>query len=197
MKEQPRSFSWPFYIDHVENFACYTDAFSISETEKIIEYAKEYRLIKAMTSGNNEQTNVRNNQMVFIGPEGIEWAYQRITEIVHELNSRFFRFDIFGFIEGLQFTEYNAPGQFYKDHIDKLNRGKVRKLSVVIQLTDEKSYDGGDLELILGTCDDVIKMDRKRGNLIVFPSYVLHRVTSITKGQRHSLVGWVTGKPFV
>ncbi len=39
-------------------------------------------------------------------------------------------------------------------------------------------------------------MDKKQGTLIVFPSYTLHEVTPVTKGERNSLVTWVTGKPF-
>ena len=30
----------------------------------------------------------------------------------------------------------------------------------------------------------------------MFPSYVLHEVTPVTKGERYSLVAWLTGKPF-
>ena len=40
-------------------------------------------------------------------------------------------------------------------------------------------------------------MDGDQGKLIMFPSYVLHEVKPVTKGERNSLVCWVTGKPFV
>jgi PKHD-type hydroxylase len=80
--------------------------------------------------------------------------------------------------------------------MDKLFQRNVRKLSIVIQLTDENEYDGCDLELILGAGDDTVKMPRSKGKLIMFPSYIIHQVTPIIKGQRHSLVGWITGNPF-
>jgi PKHD-type hydroxylase len=39
-------------------------------------------------------------------------------------------------------------------------------------------------------------MDKAQGTLILFPSYTLHEVMPVTKGERNSLVSWVTGKPF-
>ena len=39
-------------------------------------------------------------------------------------------------------------------------------------------------------------MDKKQGTLIMFPSYVLHEVKPVTKGERNSLVTWVTGNQF-
>jgi PKHD-type hydroxylase len=39
-------------------------------------------------------------------------------------------------------------------------------------------------------------MTKKQGTVIVFPSYVLHEVTPITQGTRHSLVAWLAGDPF-
>ena len=39
-------------------------------------------------------------------------------------------------------------------------------------------------------------MRRDQGYVAVFPSYVLHEVTPVTKGTRYSLVSWVTGKSF-
>ena len=35
------------------------------------------------------------------------------------------------------------------------------------------------------------------GTIIIFPSFIFHRVLPITKGKRESLVNWSIGKPFV
>jgi PKHD-type hydroxylase len=196
MLKSPQNMSWPFYGDHVHNYACYDGVFTDTEIQAIIDHAKLYELEKAKLENNNEETSVRDNEIVFIGPQGIEWLFSRLTQACHEMNDKFFRFDIFGLAEGLQFTQYTAPRQHYKIHMDKLFQRNVRKLSIVVQLTDEDEYEGGDLELILGAGDDTVKMPRKKGKLIMFPSYIIHQVTPITKGQRHSLVGWITGKPF-
>ena len=65
----------------------------------------------------------------------------------------------------------------------------VRKLSVSIQLTDPEEYEGGELYLYDG--DKGTLMDKKQGTLILFPSYVLHEVMPVTKGERNSLVSGV------
>jgi len=197
MLKQPQNMSWPFYGDHVHNYASYDGVFNEYEIQTIINHSKQYQLEKAKLENNAEENSIRNNEIVFIGPEGIEWLFSRLANVCSEMNERFFKFDVFGLAEGLQFTQYTAPNQFYKMHMDKLFMKNVRKLSIVVQLTDENEYEGGDLELILGADDDTVKMTRKKGKVIMFPSYIIHQVTPITKGQRHSLVGWITGKPFV
>ena len=38
--------------------------------------------------------------------------------------------------------------------------------------------------------------DRRKGSAAAFPSFVLHRVTPVTKGTRHSLTIWAHGPAF-
>ncbi|TNF36303.1 MAG: 2OG-Fe(II) oxygenase [Deltaproteobacteria bacterium] len=79
----------------------------------------------------------------------------------------------------------------------------TRKLSFVLQLSDPADYDGGDLELAayqLGYAPEVLVAQRAaartRGTLLVFGAFHVHRVTPITRGTRHALVGWLHGPPF-
>ena len=65
---------------------------------------------------------------------------------------------------------------------------------MVVQLTDPEEYEGGELELCLG--GEPFVVPKEQGTLITFPSYNLHRVRPTIEGTRHSLVGWVTGRPF-
>lgn len=70
-----------------------------------------------------------------------------------------------------------------------------RKLSCVIQLSCPNTYEGGDLQLDSTACGghpDPAEM-RARGSIIIFPAFVPHRVTTVTKGVRHSLVAWMLG----
>jgi PKHD-type hydroxylase len=80
--------------------------------------------------------------------------------------------------------------------------GKVRKLSMTINLCDENEYEGGDLKFDFGLhkskgdrfhlCEEI----RPRGSIIIFPSFVQHCVTPVTKGTRYSLVMWTLGEPW-
>jgi PKHD-type hydroxylase len=140
-------------------------------------------------------TTYRNNSIIWINETdpNIRFVMERLTDIVNELNSKYFKFNLYGFCEPLQFTEYNAPSEYYKKHIDKMYNGAIRKLSIVVQLTDPAEYEGGELLIDLGT---ELLTRKTQGSVIVFPSYVLHEVKPVTKGTRHSLVAWLAGDPF-
>ncbi len=192
--------SWNFEIDQTNLFSFWTDVFSKKECQTIINIAKNKGLIKGTTIGthvekNLKKTNVRDSKISWLYPvDGMDWVFRRVTDITLNLNERFFKFDLFGLNEGFQFTNYVAPSGKYGKHVDRSMNMPVRKLSISIQLTDPKEYEGG--ELYLYDDDKGTLMDKTQGTLILFPSYVLHEVMPVTKGERNSLVTWVTGKQF-
>jgi PKHD-type hydroxylase len=71
----------------------------------------------------------------------------------------------------------------------------IRKISVVILLSDPEEYDGGEFEICLnGNLDSIESMKPKAGDVIFFASWMPHRVAPVTRGTRKSLVAWVMGK---
>jgi PKHD-type hydroxylase len=192
---------WNFNKDKVNLFAYQEGSFTKEECKKIIDLSKNKKLIEG-TIFNNTNTNtnkkIRNSKICWLysHEEEVKWIYQRITDIVVNLNFQFFQFDLFGLSDYLQFTNYKAPGGKYGKHVDRTYDIPVRKLSVSIQLNDPKDYEGGELKLYIGEDKDALVMNKNQGSLIVFPSYVLHEVMPITKGERNSLVTWVSGNQF-
>tara|TARA_R100001509_G_C4877167_1_gene218920 strand:+ start:1627 stop:2217 length:591 start_codon:yes stop_codon:yes gene_type:complete len=186
--------SWPFKLDEICLYAFWEKAFSKEECLNIIDIAKKRGLVRGKTAG-EESNDIRDSEVSWLFPnDDMVWAFQHCTDLITDLNKRFFNFDLYGLSEGFQFTNYKAPGGKYGKHIDRGFKTVVRKLSLSIQLTDPSEYEGG--ELYLYENDERVLMDKKQGTLIVFPSYVLHEVTPVTKGERNSLVSWVTGPPF-
>ena len=184
--------SWNFYLDQLNSYAYLEKAFTKEECETIIKIANTKGLIKGKTKG---QSDVRQSQICWLySSDNLDWVFKKITDIVLNLNNRFFQFDIFGLNEGLQFTNYKAQSDKYGKHIDKALDNVIRKLSLSIQLTNPKEYKGG--ELFLYEDEKGTEMKKEQGTLILFPSYILHEVKPITKGERNSLVSWVTGKQF-
>lgn len=126
------------------------------------------------------------------------WVYTKLSHVVSTLNSRFFQFNITCFGEHFQLTHYdNSYKGMYGWHVDFGNNtsSPSRKLSVVLQLSDPVDYEGGILELKLHN-NDAVKINKRRGLIVVFPSWTLHQVTPVTEGNRQSLVSWVTGPAF-
>jgi len=112
-----------------------------------------------------------------------------------EANSNAFGVDT-SFLRNIQFTKYNADNighyDWHEDIFWESDNVLDRKLSMVIQLSDPDEYEGGNLELSHNEPPPAADL-RKRGTIIVFPAFLKHRVTPVTKGIRHSLVAWMEG----
>lgn len=122
------------------------------------------------------------------------WVFERIADIAARLNVKHYGFDLTGFGEPMQLTHYDGSEQgMYGWHQD-YNSTISRKLSVVVQLSDPKDYEGGNLQVM--THDQVQTVRKQRGLITVFPSYNLHQVTPVTQGTRQSLVAWISGPDF-
>lgn len=128
-----------------------------------------------------------------------ESFYAKVEDVVLRLNAQFFRYDLSGVVT-FQYAHYDGAeaGHFdwHKDYGKDYGAPdqEPRKLSMSIQLSDPAQYEGCELEVRAGNLTDVAP--RTRGAVIVFPSYVLHRVTPITSGVRKSLVVWAVGPEF-
>jgi len=139
------------------------------------------------------------------------WIYKEIQPYVHIANQNApwnFEWD---WSESCQFTKYKK-GQYYDWHCDSWEqtyehegplKGKIRKLSVTVSLSNPKDYNGGELEFDFRNQDPdkkpnkrICKEIKSQGSIVVFPSFVWHRVKPVTKGIRYSLVMWNCGYPF-
>ena len=121
------------------------------------------------------------------------WVQELLWEYILEANKKTFHVDVINKSE-IQFTEYRShEGGKYDWHHDvnwNAQEGLDRKLSISIQLSDKTDYEGGDLEFESINSS----MDGKGiGTIIIFPSYLRHRVTKVTSGTRRSLVAWFYG----
>jgi PKHD-type hydroxylase len=160
--------SWNFYLDKVNSYAYWEKAFTPEECEKIIKIAKDKGLIKGLTKN---KSDVRESKICWLySSDDLDWVFRKITDIVLNLNDRFFQFDLHGLNEGLQFTNYKAPSDKYGKHIDRTLDFVIRKLSLSIQLTDPNKYEGG--ELILYEDEKGTEMKKEQGTLVLFPSYI-------------------------
>ena len=191
--------SWMFEVDKVHLYAYHKKVFSKEECEKIIKIGKGPDLVDGTVTRNLvKDEKIRDSKISWIYPsQDKTWIFKKLTDSLNFLNKTYFKFDIYGLVEGLQFTNYKAPNGKYGKHVDKTSpdcASVIRKMSLSVQLSDPKDYKGGNL--ILHTSEKKTIMSKEQGMLILFPSYTLHEVKKITKGERNSLVGWITGEPF-
>ena len=191
MSDKTENYHWPFELDEVNLYAYQTNFLTPKECEDIIKQGKSKKLEKGNTSNNNLY-KTRKSNISWLSPNDNFELYRKLTDTILYLNKKYFGFDLYGLTEALQFTNYKAPGGKYDSHVDRCFGTLIRKLSVVILLSDD--FEGGDFELISGDKPEKLKMEK--GKLFLFPSFILHRVKPVTKGERNSLVAWITGPNF-
>jgi PKHD-type hydroxylase len=149
---------------------------------------------------------IRNSNIAWLDER---WIYKAIHPYVYGSNQNSgWNFE-WSITENCQFTIYKK-GQFYDWHQDShfkpydsgALQGKIRKLSMTILLNDAKEFKGGDFLFDLTTPKDkkknIIKVKEltTKGSVIVFPSFLWHKVEPVTKGTRYSLVVWNCGNPW-
>ena len=121
--------------------------------------------------------------------------YRDIEKTMLQANNNHFGFDGMRLTEVAQFTHY-LTGGFYDWHMDNDVLGKnqppVRKISMTLLLSDPATFEGGELEFMHK--GKTAKL--KQGQAIFFASWLQHRVKSVTKGERKSLVMWFGGPSF-
>ena len=183
--------------DNVDNWA-WADVFTPEECKEIINIGTCSELTRATISKPEDRAinlSVRDSDISWLWPKSEhDWIFEKISGATTYLNESYFNFHLSGFAEGLQFTRYVAPTGHYDRHIDKSFQGRIRKLSLTIQLSSPEDYEGGALMLMYDK--DTFVMPKEQGRMIAFPSYVLHQVSPVTTGTRYSLVAWLTGDPF-
>lgn len=189
------SFGLPLKHNYTE-FVYYNGLFLPHEIDNILNFWQEHKTIKATVSGEEIYNNkLRNSSVMFIEntPEN-NWIYDKMASLTINCNNERYWFDLLGFHQELQLTRY-SEGDFFDWHLD-FGAGEIsaRKLSITIQLSDEDEYEGGDLQFMIN--NKIVDAPRKKGTIVIFPSFIMHRVTPIIKGTRQSIVGWVSGPPY-
>lgn len=185
-----------------QNYAFWENGFSESQITEIIRIGESLPMDTATINGNEKDDvgKIRRSSVSWISQtQDSTFLYDNLAYIARSLNGQFFNFDLYGFVEDMQYTKYEGSpdeGGHYDWHMDKCSiLPSPRKLSLVLQLSDPDEYEGGDLEFLVGGTEPV-QARKEKGIVYAFPSWVMHRVTPVTRGTRRSLVVWVAGPAF-
>lgn len=185
------------YSRKIEQFAWWEDAFTDQELDWLQKKAKEATQEAHVGSGNDGtiKPNIRRSELNWLHKDSeCAWVFEKLAHVASSLNADYFGFELTGFGEALQLTNYHEARQgTYTWHQDF--GGEIsRKLSLVLQLSDPRDYEGGELQLL--TSKEATSIRKQRGLITVFPAWTLHQVTPVTKGTRQTLVTWISGPAF-
>jgi PKHD-type hydroxylase len=191
------TFKYEKVNNNLTNYYKFEQGFSLELCNDIRTRLQDVPLIDGVVSDGLIRTDIRVSQVYWL-PKTQKFldVYSKIFELVGHSNDVFFNFHLDAINENIQYTVYDSSYKgYYGWHLDVGQHNSRRKLSVVVQLSDPSEYEGGELQIWTGTKEPTV-VEKEKGTVIIFPSYLLHQVTPVTKGTRRSLVLWVEGPPF-
>ncbi len=165
------------------------EGFSKEQVEAIISAGVKNQPDKATTF--NAQNDARSSRVSWVNNE--TWIRMALYEYIKIANRNAFNVRVENYAD-LQYTEYHASEEGHYDWHTDVFWGETkpfdRKLSITVQLSDPTDYEGGDFEF---SEVETPANSKQKGTVLIFPSYLSHRVLPITSGVRRSLVAWFEG----
>ena len=192
----------PQYTKYKRDLPCFKHIegyFTPEEVDAIIDLEELQKFEKATLGAEGKQKIQKKNRdsevsWIYCDPKS-QWVFDKFGTLVGYVNHDVFMYDIDGF-EYFQYTKYKK-NQHYTWHYDVLMEYAPweRKISATVMLSDPDEYEGGELEIIAnGNFENPLILKPKKGDVIFFASWMLHRVAPIKSGTRKTLVCWVMGK---
>lgn len=177
-------------------WSVWRNAFSKEECESIIKRSVNFPESDGVIGVDTDDTDVnskyRRSKVRFVHDDIYPDLFKKMWDMTIQVNREWFNFHIED-LRFMQYTEYDESykGEYKRHHDVFWTENPHRKLSVVLQLTDPSTYEGGDLGLDV---EGEPPSDYKdQGTVIWFPSWTPHWVTPVTKGKRNSIVCWFEG----
>ena len=173
-----------------------------SYINKVDSYIKKQQLVKCQFMHNGDDKDldaIRSSKIHWMTDEKysdkLAPIYKELTSKILFINEKEWKWIIDGW-EPFQYTEYDESYKgHYEWHIDygmkSPQRPHPRKLSFSLGISDKDEYEGGELLTKINAKESSIKLDK--GEIVIFPSWMLHKVTPVTKGRRKVIVGWGMG----
>ena len=175
------------------NYWLYESAITPAQCKLIIEeadWSKKHTAEHMKKKDSVVNKNIRETTVTFAP------SYSAIGCImqshIYNINAHKYHYDISG-MQDIQIGHY-TEGSHYDWHPDISepdDKNMQRKLSAVLMLSDANDYEGGLLEFKFAEMPKL-----QKGSLVVFPSFMVHRVTKVTKGNRYTVVAWSVGPSF-
>ena len=181
------------FVIHNESFL------TKSQCEDLINYFEQNQSQDSELAGQYDKNimnkEVRNTEEMIYTDEKM---LSKIKMVLELSNISTYHYNIQE-MSSVKLLKYGVGGR-YKWHTDcGAKETSTRKLTAIIQLSDENDYQGGDLEFGITdkTGQNNYTATRKQGSIIIFPAFLSHRVTPITEGKRYSMLSWMLGDTFV
>lgn len=171
--------------------ACIGDVLSPEEIKKLRDEAALLPFVPGAETAGGRARRVKNNEQVS------QKADER--KVLHEIvigglmrNKEFNRAALPKRIRPPLISRYRE-GMAYGQHVDNALMGPKQArersdVSITVFISDIGEYDGG--ELVIHGAFGVQEVKLPSGSVVVYPSYSLHEVAEVTRGERLVAVTW-------
>lgn len=148
-------------------------------------------VVKVITRWEDKRSKIQRSELLSGTDSRIDRLYERFAEIAEDVNT--WGVHLQSISRPLVVNKLLAGCAEFRPHVDFMpHKGEYDKLAMVTMLVDRSSYVGGEMVF-----DNVVDVKLNKGDMVVFPGYMVHRVKPVTSGMRMSLVCWVSGPAFV
>ena len=161
----------------------------IAELKSIVDNDSAPALLEG--GGENiERPETRRTRVHWLNLQEYPWVYELIWTQANQANA-LFQFDVLPMQDTIQLAVYDSSEQgHFEWHTDIVASDLTRKISITVPLNNGDEFEGGELEFHVGA---IQRAPQIAGAPVMFPSWLLHRVTPVTSGKRYSLVAWIRG----
>lgn len=152
-------------------------------------------------------SKIRRSKVKFIPFEDDRrWIFERLNQVINRVNEEYYNFNLNGY-SFLQYTVYDHEDNgmydwhtdiIINDNVATMENNETRKLSAVLVLSQPGvDFTGGEFQINIGMESEARTIVLEKGDIILFPSFMIHRVLPVLTGQRKSVVAWVEGPKFI
>lgn len=170
---------------------CIANVLTPEELETIISKLKQAEFIDGKLTAGWYAKQVKNNTQLKKDTD----ITQQVRNIVLQALNRNELFKMAAKPKNIRpiiFSRYQ-PGMYYGTHIDNAIMGDENlsrsDISITLFLNSPDTYKGGELVIENSQGEQTFKLEA--GSMIIYPSWTLHRVETVTQGERLAAVTWV------
>jgi hypothetical protein len=128
-------------------------------------------------------------------------GYYSLVETTDEIKNlllpKLSKYGVIGLATNFTILRYEK-GQEFKKHRDSGVHENIKKRykTLIIQLSNFDDYDGGELVVWDNNDETETICDKDIGNMILFPSKLLHQAKPVTSGTRYAMTFFLTDDHF-
>jgi len=118
-----------------------------------------------------------------------------IRNVTKNANTTIYDFSLLGIIDQdfPQIFRY-SDNNYFDMHIDINHIAPSRKITFIINLSDQSTYEGGSIEFLnFETIDTDVN---EQGSCLIFPAFMPYKLNKVTKGHKDIIIGHVHGALF-